>query len=421
MLFRFCLYGFLKNQRYFESFWILAFLDRGLSFALIGTLIGFRELSIAVLEIPTGAVADIVGRRWSMICSHMAYIAAFITFGLTVSIPALFIGMFAFAIGEAFRTGTHKAIIFSWLIREGREKEKTQVYGMTRSWSKIGSAVSVAIAAIVVFLFQDYSLIFWLSAVPAALNILNFWGYPRDAAMTSKDGTPGKLLKPLWDGIRNCITQSSLRTPLIESMGFEGMFNSSKDYLQPVIQQMVLAMPILLMLADAQRTSLMVAAVYVIMYLLSSFSSRYAGLAVTWFGDPTTAARWLWVAFTFCFLLLLAGTITGLTALSIGSFVILSMLENLWRPILVGRIADQTSEAALATVLSVESQAKSLGVAVLAPLLGILVSYSPEAYRFLPVAVAGVAIGLLAFAAQSFDRTGLQFKDSVPLEPPATV
>jgi MFS family permease len=113
LLFRFCLYGFLKNQRYFESFWILAFLERGMTFALIGALIGFRELSIAALEIPTGAIADVVGRRWSMIWSHVAYIVAFILFGLTTSIPALFVAMFAFAVGEAFRTGTHKAIIFA--------------------------------------------------------------------------------------------------------------------------------------------------------------------------------------------------------------------------------------------------------------------------------------------------------------------
>jgi uncharacterized membrane protein YfcA len=39
MLFRFSLYGFLKNQRYFEPFLVLAFLEKGLSFFEIGLLI----------------------------------------------------------------------------------------------------------------------------------------------------------------------------------------------------------------------------------------------------------------------------------------------------------------------------------------------------------------------------------------------
>ncbi|MCP3959885.1 MAG: MFS transporter, partial [bacterium] len=46
MLFRFCLYGFLKNQKYYEPFLILAFLEKGLSFFDIGLLIAFREVAI---------------------------------------------------------------------------------------------------------------------------------------------------------------------------------------------------------------------------------------------------------------------------------------------------------------------------------------------------------------------------------------
>ena len=61
MLFRFSLYGFLKNQRYFEPFILLAFMQKGLSFAMIGLLIGFREICINIMEIPTGAVADVAG------------------------------------------------------------------------------------------------------------------------------------------------------------------------------------------------------------------------------------------------------------------------------------------------------------------------------------------------------------------------
>ena len=63
------LYGFLKNQTYFEPFLILAFLEKDLSFFQIGILIGFREVCINIFEIPSGAVADLYGRRRSMIFS----------------------------------------------------------------------------------------------------------------------------------------------------------------------------------------------------------------------------------------------------------------------------------------------------------------------------------------------------------------
>ena len=136
MLFRFSLYGFLKNQRYFEPFLVLIFLEKGLSFFLIGLLIGFREVAVNLLEIPSGAIADLFGRRKSMILSFVAYIASFAVFGLARNIGLLFVAMSLFAVGEAFRTGTHKAMIFTWLRLQDRTDERTKVYGYTRSWSK---------------------------------------------------------------------------------------------------------------------------------------------------------------------------------------------------------------------------------------------------------------------------------------------
>ena len=76
MLYRFCLYGFLKNQQYYDPFLVLAFLQKGLSFGAIGVLIGFRAVCVNLLEIPAGAMADILGRRRSMIASFLAYIAS---------------------------------------------------------------------------------------------------------------------------------------------------------------------------------------------------------------------------------------------------------------------------------------------------------------------------------------------------------
>jgi MFS family permease len=160
VLLRFSLYGFLKNQRYFEPFLVLAFLEKGLSFFVIGLLIASRELWVNLLELPSGMVADLYGRRRSMMTSFVAYIASFVILGLADGLPLLFLAMALFAVGDAFRTGTHKAMIFAWLRREGRTDERTRVYGYTRSWSKLGSALSGVIAAAVVFVGGGYVWVF---------------------------------------------------------------------------------------------------------------------------------------------------------------------------------------------------------------------------------------------------------------------
>ncbi|NNE08969.1 MAG: MFS transporter, partial [Gemmatimonadetes bacterium] len=151
MLRRFSLYGFLKNQRYFEPFFMLILLEKGLSFTAIGFLIGFREVCINLMEVPSGAMADRTGRRRTMMLSFLSYIASFALFGIFDSLAALYAAMLLFAIGEAFRTGTHKAMIFDYLAAHDLSSLKTRVYGVTRSWSKNGSALSVVLSTALLF------------------------------------------------------------------------------------------------------------------------------------------------------------------------------------------------------------------------------------------------------------------------------
>ena len=249
MLLRFSLYGFLKNQRYFEPFIILFLLEKGLSFTQIGLLVAFRELCINVFEVPSGALADLYGRRRCMMISFAAYILAFAIFGFSQAYWHLLAAMLAYAVGEAFRTGTHKAMIFTWLRLEGRLDEKTRFYGYTRSWSKLGSAFSIILASAFVMLTSDYTTVFFLSIIPYALGLINFMGYPREL-----DGAPTtafrviNLFIHLWQSLRNALTLKPLRLLMAESMAFEGMFAACQDYLQPVLKATALSLPVLLFL-----------------------------------------------------------------------------------------------------------------------------------------------------------------------------
>ncbi len=147
--YKFCFYGFFKNLKFFEPFLMLFFLDKGISFLQIGTLYAIREISINIIEIPSGIFADILGRKKTMITSFIAYIASFIVFYFSQNYVWLVIAMVFFSFGDAMRTGTHKAMIFDYLEINSWMSEKVTYYGHTRSWSQIGSAISSIIAAII--------------------------------------------------------------------------------------------------------------------------------------------------------------------------------------------------------------------------------------------------------------------------------
>jgi len=57
------------------------------------------------------------------------------------------------------------------------------------------------------------------------------------------------------------------------------------------------------------------------------------------------------------------------------AFVALAMLQNVWRPMLLTRFEQCTDNAMRATLLSVDSQAKSIFTMVAAPLLGLAVDH----------------------------------------------
>ena len=399
MLFRFSLYGFLKNQKYWEPFLWLVFLDKGLSFTMIGVLIGFREICVNIMEVPTGAIADSAGRRRSMIFSFLSYIVALLIFGLCAQVWMLFAAMFFFSIGEAFRTGTHKAIIFDWLARQGRENEKTKVYGFTRSWSKMGSAVSVVAAAGIVFVSRTYSWVFLLCIIPYAANIVNFLTYPSylDGPRSGGAGISG-VLHTLIGTFRDSIRSRPLRRLFAESMGFEGVYKAGRDFLQPVLKAAALAMPVMLWMQDRQRTAVLVGAVYVVLYLLGSFASRHADAVARRAGSEENGARRLWAMNLLAFAAMVAGVLLDWTLVTIAAFVALAIIQNFWRPILISRFAAHADPDRTATVLSIESQAKSLSAAVAAPLLGLAVDLMPTDWKFLPVGILGLVVAAVMLA-----------------------
>ena len=402
MLFRFSLYGFLKNQRYFEPFLVLVFLEKGLSFFQIGLLIGFREVAVDLLEIPSGAIADVCGRRKSMMISFVAYIASFLVFGLASNVGLLFAAMFLFAVGEAFRTGTHKAMIFTWLRLQGRTDERTRVYGYTRSWSKYGSALSVILAALFVYFSDSYTYVFYFSIVPYLFGLLNFLGYPGELDGEREESPSlGRILAHLKDTFKTTFTRQGLRRLVLESMGFEGVFSAVKDYLQPVLKAAALALAahwvITAELSEIQQTTLLIGPVYFVLYLLSGLASRQAHRVAALSGGEEGAAFRLWAVSVVIFGGLVAAALYERNALLIAIFVLLHVIQNLWRPTLISRFDAHSSESQGATVLSIESQARRAATMVIAPLLGLAVDFVTARQLggpFWPVGALGVLVAI---------------------------
>ncbi len=396
MLFRFSLYGFLKNLRLFEPFLILFFRDATMSFFQIGVLYAARDIATNLLEIPAGVFADVFGRRRSMVLSFSAYIISFVMFFTWPGFGPFIVAMIVFGLGEALRSGTHKALILEHLRLRDLEHLKVPYYGTTRAASQIGSALNALIAAGLVFYTGDYRYVFLVSILPYTLDLINLATYPK-----SLDGDLQTLVgHEIPDQIKATTTTflGLFRNPgalraIFNSSGFDAFYKATKDYLQPILETFALSLPILVALQDDRRSSLVIGGVYFVIFLLSSYASRHAGAVSERIGNVGQAINRTF--FLGAGLLGVAGIAAwaDIPALSILVFLGLYLLHNVRKPLNVAYISDQIENKVMASGLSVESQLVTLLGVIIAPVLGALT----DAFG-VGVALAALALSMVGLA-----------------------
>jgi MFS family permease len=376
MFYQFSAYGFLKNLRFFDPFIILIFRSYGLSFLQIGLLYSIRDVATNILEIPTGLLADSFGRRKAMVGAFLSYIISFFILYVFEDFWILALAMILFASGEAFRSGTHKALILEYLVINKISDLKVAYYGMTRSASQLGSALNALIAAGLVFYTGDYRIMFLASVFPYILDLINLILYPAEL-----DGkiTPDKG-KGFWEritetlsGFRGIFQDGHQMRSLLNSASYIGVFKTSKDYLQPVLAAWVLSAAFFPGFETSQREAVVIGLVYFLIYLMTSFASRRAYTISAWFSSMIKAVNITYLAGIG--LLLAAGILVYLEMepLAVACFIGMFLINNIRRPINVGVISDQISSKIMASGLSAESLMTTIFTAVFAPLLGYLV------------------------------------------------
>jgi MFS family permease len=400
------MYGFLKNLRFFEPFLVLFFLEKGLTFLQIGTLYAIHQVATNILEIPTGVIADAMGRRRTMISSFVSYILSFMVFNFSSDYSFFVAAMILFSFGDAFRTGTHKAMIFEYLKIKGWQDQKVHYYGHTRSWSQMGSALSSLIAAGIVFYTGSFKVIFLYSTIPYFLDLVLMISYPRELDGSLKAFDKRKVMENVKQVIRDFIISFKDRIMLksIANLSiYTGFYKAAKDYLQPILNSFALSLPLFLSLEAKQRSSLVIGVVYFCLYLLTSFASRYSGR----FADKYK---------NLCFLLnitMIAGyaagifsgllILIGMPLLSILFYMGIYLIQNLRKPMGIAFVSDMMRKDILATTLSAESQASALTAALIAPLIGYIADWLGVGYALIFVSTFLVLPSPLFFVKKRCD------------------
>jgi len=364
--YKFCFYGFLKNLRFFDAFLILFLIEKGLSFTQIGILYATREIVINLVEIPSGIIADTFGRKNSLATSLIIYISSFIIFYLFGSFAWFMLAFILYGVADAFRTGTHKGIIIDYLKYQGREESKIDYYGHTRSWSQKGSAISALIAGLIVFYSGNYQNIFLYSVIPYLANFILILSYPNNLNKSSREQS-SKNLSQIWINVKSLfkiIKQPNVFSIINSSALHTAYLQAVKDYIQPLMVSVALIIPVLLNIEPERKNGIIIGVIYFVIYLATSYASKISGKVAA-----RSNFNISYITLLFGFLFGIAtGTffILGIWTVSLIAFIGIYLIENLRKPILTGLVSDSVPNEILTSVISAQSQLKTILTATIA-------------------------------------------------------
>ena len=129
--------------------WVALLAARGFSLAQVGLAEGVFHLTSLLFELPSGVLADVFGRKRSMVFSQVATILSAVAMIASDSLAGVCLAMCLSALGYNFTSGSREALAYEALERVGREGEYDRYAAADLALYRMGSAAGVLCAGLV--------------------------------------------------------------------------------------------------------------------------------------------------------------------------------------------------------------------------------------------------------------------------------
>lgn len=202
-------YRFLMEFQLWLPIWIVYLQQqRGLSLTKI-TLLDLPFFVLMVFaEVPTGAVADRFGRRWSLMLGSSLFAVAVFIFGVADNYTIILLSYTAWGLALTFQSGADAALLYDSLKHLDREEDFQRIN--SRLWAlRSGAAVCALLIGAPVAAMTDFSSVIIFSAIVAALATPI--AFSMHEAKRDHDEAHDPYFQTLFGGLREVWDQPSLR------------------------------------------------------------------------------------------------------------------------------------------------------------------------------------------------------------------
>lgn len=369
----------IKNEylyRFFSSFditsaiWVLYLGYKGMNLVQIGLLEGIFHVTGLLSEIPTGALADLFGRRRILIIGRMMSLISAIIMLFSNSFLGFAMGFILSAWGYNLNSGSEEALIYDTLKELKKEDEYLKINGKINLIIEISQGLAVFIGGILSQI--DFS-ISYITAIIVGIISLTFSFNFKEVDI--RDDFEERIT--IINHFKKSMKVLKDNRKLLNIIMFFPIVYTFSAIVYFYGQQF---------LNDLGYSRLNIS----IIFLLNGILSAIGAILSDKIYKKYNASGWLSISMIISFLLILMGNISK--ELSIFTFLAIGFLTAILQPISSKLINSMVESKQRATIISVESMFYSLMMIILFPVCGLIGDLLSLELSFEIIGIIGVVI-----------------------------
>ncbi|WP_049921086.1 MFS transporter [Halopiger djelfimassiliensis] len=239
LIYKYYLYKASVTFGFFWPIFTLFLLDQGLTYTQITLLNSISAALIVIGEIPTGYVADRIGRRNSMVVSSALYTGAILGFVVARTFPEFVCLWLLWSFAHTFQSGSADAWLYDLLDERLDENAYTRVRGRGASVNMWVSAATMLVSGVVYSVHP--TLPFVAGGLVTAIGLPILLSMPKNVRYTdSSDGYgtddgQGYSIAEALPIVKGHLSSPPLRSVVLYLAVFFAIVTVIDNFIQPIV------------------------------------------------------------------------------------------------------------------------------------------------------------------------------------------
>lgn len=364
------IYKFFSAFDITSAIWVLYLGFKGMTLAQIGLLEGIFHITGFISEIPTGALADLFGRKKIIIIGRITSLISAIIMLFSNSFMGFAIGFILSAWGYNLNSGSEEALIYDTLKKLDREEEFLKVNGKINLIIEVSQGLAVFIGGILSQI--DFSISYITAVVIGSISLVLSTRFI-EVDVISKENQSINIINHLKQSID--IVKNNKR--LLNILIFFPLIYTFSAIVYFYGQQLFNDM-------EYSRISIS------IIFLFNGIFSSLGAILSSKIYKKYKSLGWIIISISISVFTIFMGI--GKGNLSIVFFLGIGFLTSILQPISSNLINSMVESNQRATIISVESMFYSIMMIILFPICGFIGDRVYLELSFIMVGIVGVLI-----------------------------